>query len=157
MTPRLPNIFRGEVIYVTPGSGKTFCTKKYEGVIDADDLLVSAIEEISPGFRDKRANDPRLVLFKYMRYINFNLRKMNSLYDRATELIDENASNGNTILLGSYRLMHLATYIFVQQNENIVRSGFRRSKETSAIDENEVAAIRYFDRYLEPALVNFPT
>eukprot|EP01052_Picozoa_sp_SAG31_P064974 SAG31_NODE_23810_length_495_cov_0.828283_1_plen_86_part_01 len=67
--PRLPRMFWGEVVYATPGSGKTFVARKYRDVVDADELLVEAIQELAPNFDLGWYDDPRTVIFRYFRFI----------------------------------------------------------------------------------------
>lgn len=45
MSPKLPRMYWGEIIYATPGSGKMYVAKKYRDVWDADELIVEAITE----------------------------------------------------------------------------------------------------------------
>ena len=46
--PRLPRKYWGELVYATPGSGKTFVANKYRDVVDGDDLIVEAIAQVVP-------------------------------------------------------------------------------------------------------------
>ena len=46
--PRLPSIYWGELIYATPGCGKTYVANKYRDVVDGDDLIVEAISQVKP-------------------------------------------------------------------------------------------------------------
>lgn len=82
---RLPRLFWGEIIYVTPGSGKTFVTNKYDDVIDSDDVIVDIIKEKYTTFIVHEYDDPREVLFKYFAYIKFNRKRMNEIYKRAAK------------------------------------------------------------------------
>ena len=61
--PRLPSTYWGQLIYATPGCGKTYVANKYRDVFDGDDLIVEAIPEESPYFDTGYYNDPRKVIF----------------------------------------------------------------------------------------------
>ena len=71
--PRLPRKYWGELIYATPGCGKTYVANKYRDVVYGDDLIVQAIQEVcNSGFYIETYDDPRSVIFQYFRYIKFN-------------------------------------------------------------------------------------
>ncbi|CAJ1936491.1 unnamed protein product [Cylindrotheca closterium] len=72
--PRLPRMHWGELIYATPGCGKTYVANKYRDVVDGDDLIVEATIEVAPHFELDYYDDPRKAIFQYFRYINFNRR-----------------------------------------------------------------------------------
>ena len=42
--------YRGKLIYVTPGSGKTTLARLYDNIIDTDELMVEEIQKLHPDF-----------------------------------------------------------------------------------------------------------
>lgn len=109
--------------------------------------------EISPGFiEDEYADDPRLNIFRYMRYINFSGRLQSQLYSR-TE--DYHASMGMVVLVGTLKLIDVADYVF--RSDNHVRQGFDTDREENTMYDMNVAHnhVFYFDTFLETALMHF--
>lgn len=102
MSPRLPRLYWGELIYATPGTGKTFVANKYRDVIDFDDLMIAAIKEVSSsGFVLDNHDDPREGIQKYFKYIQFSRRLMNKVYDHAMEMAHSHCENNDVVLLGT--------------------------------------------------------
>lgn len=153
--PRLPRMFWGEVIYATPGSGKTFVANKYRDVVDADDLMIEAIKELRPNFNIGSYDDPREVIFRYFKYIQFTRNNMNKCYARAKEKMDYHTNRDDVVLCGTMDLIYYADRIFIENDTDIVRSGFesKQDRERENADENNVPT-HFIDGYLEPALHN---
>ena len=134
MAPRLPRMFWGEIIYATPGSGKTYVANKYEDVIDADDLIVQVIDQ-NTNFNVAEYNDPREVIGRYFNYIHYNRALMNRIYDAAVELMNIHKDNNDVVLLGTKDLMHIADRVFIQDDQSIVRGRFDQSSEDDKLDD----------------------
>eukprot|EP00501_MAST-03F_sp_TOSAG23-6_P002350 GSMAST32.ASY1.ANO1.2455.1 assembled CDS len=151
--PRLPRMFWGEVIYATPGSGKTFVANKYRDVVDADDLMVEAIEELTPNFNIESYDDPRQVIFRYFAYIKFKRFWMNKCYAIAKKKMKYHTNQRDVVLCGSMDLMYYADRIFIENDTDIVRSGFesKQDREREYADGINVPT-HFIDGYLEPAL-----
>ena len=151
--PRLPRMYWGELVYATPGCGKTFVSKKYRDVVDGDDLIVEAIRELAPNFYIEDYDDPRRVIFQYFRYINFDGRLRWRVYNRALEKMRDAADEEDVVLFGTMDLMHKADRIFLQTDTDYVRAGFenkRDREESNAQDAN--APIHYINEYLDNSL-----
>jgi len=127
-------MFWGEIIYATPGSGKTYVANKYDDVIDADDLIVQCIDR-NTNFNVSEYNDPREVIGRYFHYIHFNRNLMNRIYDAAVELMNTHKENGDVVLLGTKDLMHIADRVFIQDNSALVRGKFDQSSEDDRLDD----------------------
>lgn len=129
-------------------------------MIDTDDLIVDVAQELSPNwmrYGDEGDDDPRYDIFHYMKYIRYNPRILRKLYVKVAKLMDYHAENGAVVLTGTTRLMYKADYIFIQQNDGIVRDSFDQSGELrilSNLDQYEYV-VNYFDRYLESTLLRF--
>jgi hypothetical protein len=132
-------MFWGELIYATPGSGKTHVASFYCDVIDADDLIVRAIHELTDFDYEylcgRRYTDPREVIQAYFSYIHFKKKYMDRVYDRTCELIEEHKARQNVVLLGTRDLIHLADRVFIQGDKEIVRAGFNQRKESDRVDD----------------------
>mmetsp|Transcript_13092 Transcript_13092/g.18769 ORF Transcript_13092/g.18769 Transcript_13092/m.18769 type:complete len:162 (-) Transcript_13092:1138-1623(-) len=154
MAPRLPRMYWGEIIYATPGSGKTYVAGKYDGVWDADDLIVEAIKEVSYFDCSPFGNsDSRKIIFAYFRYIQFNRRYMNKVYECALDKMREICAENNVVLLGTRDLMDSADRVFIQENPSIVRDGFNSNTEESVVNGlPNYVNIHYIDEYLDNSL-----
>merc|ERR1711933_358756 len=120
--PRLPGTYWGELIYATPGCGKTYVANKYRDVIDGADLIVEAIQEVDNGnFYIGGYNDPRSVIFRYFKYINFNRRIMWKVYNAALRRMRNACDNNYVVLFGTRDGIHNTDRIFLERNEDIVR------------------------------------
>ena len=152
--PRLAREYHGEIIYATPGCGKTYISDKYRDVLDADELMVEAIRELS-NFNVPSYDDPRKVIFRYFRFINFNPWKKQMVYDRCVEKMLACARDDDVVLCGTVDLMHVCDRFFIEQEEGIVRDGFRegraRSRECSKANMADVP-VHWIDSYLEKAM-----
>lgn len=156
--PRLPKIYWGEIIYATPGSGKTFVASKCRNVWDADELIVETIDEktnFDCSIKLWGNVDKRIIIRAYFRYIKFNKRLTKRIYRLALQKMRDICSNGiNVVLIGTKDLMHVANRIFIQQNVDIVRNGFKSHKESNMVDDipNNGIYVHYIDEYLEKSL-----
>jgi hypothetical protein len=158
MAPRLPRIYWGEIIYATPGSGKTYVAGKYDDVWDSDDLIVEVIEEItnfdfSYWGNKEEVTDRRVIISAYFRYIKFNHRKRNRIYQYALAKMKEKCRNNDVVLLGTRDLMHEANRVFIQKDDSIVRNGFKSSIEEVKVDNlpNHIS-VHYINEYLDNSL-----
>ena len=154
--PRLPRKYWGEIIYATPGCGKTHVANKYRDVIDGDDLIVQAISEVSPTFDHGYYDDPRKVIFRYFNYIHFNRRLMNMVYDSALRKMKSACDIDDVVLIGTMDLINEADRIFIQRDEDYVRAGFERkqAREQEEADDSQVTVHEIYE-YLDNSLQRF--
>lgn len=152
--PRLPRMYWGELIYATPGCGKTFVANKYRDVVDGDDLIVDAIRDVTPNFEIGYYNDPRTVIFRYFRYINFNRRIMWRVYNSALRMMKAACQNDDVVLFGTLDLMDKADRIFIEEDTDCVRNGFdedKREREMIEADDSQ-APVHHINEYLDNSL-----
>ena len=146
-------MYWGEIIYATPGCGKTFVANKYRDVVDGDDLIVDAIGEVAPNFVIGYYNDPRMVIFQYFRYINFSRRLMWKVYNSALEKMKVACEIGDVVLIGTLDLMDQADRIFIEEDTYCVRDGFKdkryREKEEAYASQ---APVHYIYEHLDNSL-----
>jgi len=149
--PRLPRMYWGELIYATPGCGKTYVAKKYRDVVDGDDLIVAAIREVkNSGFVIGNYDDPREVIFRYFRYINFNGRIKWRVYNIALQKMKDACDNNDVVLFGTVDLINKADRIFLER-DCIVRNGFNVDRERYEAAELRVETHEIND-YLDNSL-----
>ena len=159
MSPRLPRVLHGKIIYATPGSGKTYLCSKYSNAIDSDDVFVNIAENITNFRPNYDLNDPRHNIRDFMKYINFNKRIRDQIYSAMAEEFNELAECGNVVLTGSIDLMYMADIILIQNNEGIIRNNFNSNRELSELDSIDLneKQVLYIHDYLEQLgmLMNF--
>lgn len=151
--PRLPSMYWGQCIYATPGCGKTYVANKYRDVVDGDDLIVEAISMVTPGFEHGSYDDPRKVIFRYFRYINFNGRIKWKVYNIALELIQQACDNDDVVLFGTMDLIDHADRIFLEEDTYFVRNGFENKQDREEeLAQEAQAPIHYIHEYLDNSL-----
>lgn len=155
-SPRLPRKYWGEIIYATPGCGKTYVANKYRDVIDGDDLIVRAISEVSPNFDHGYYDDPRNVIFRYFNFIHFDRRRMNRVYDSALRKMKRACDVNDVVLIGTVDMMNEADRIFIQRDEDLVRDGFesKQAREQEEADDSQVT-VHDINEYLDNSLQIF--
>ena len=150
--PRLPRKYWGELIYATPGCGKTYVAKKYRDVVDGDDLIVQAIQDVcNSGFHIGSYDDPRYVIFEYFRYIKFNRRLMWKVYNSALRKMRAACEIDDVVLFGTVDLIDEADRIFIQQDDNYVRNGFNQYREKAEAEDLNVT-VHHIYEYLDNSL-----
>ena len=153
--PRLAREYHGEIVYATPGSGKTYISNKYRDVVDGDDLMVEAICELSQDFCVPPYDDPREVIFRYFRFIRFNHRKKQTVYKRCMEKMEAHCRENDVVFCGSVDLIPLCDRLFIEEDEDNIRNGFLESKVSSKETKYSRKAhvpVHYIDCYLEKAM-----
>jgi hypothetical protein len=149
-------MYWGEIIYATPGSGKTYVAGKYDDVWDADDLIVEAIAELSDFDCSRNTwgdTDNRTIIGAYFYHIHFRRRQMNRVYECAFEKMLEKCRNDDVVLLGTKDLMHRADRVFIQENDDIVRGSFNSEKEQHKVRSlPDGVPVHYINEYLDNSL-----
>lgn len=151
--PRLPRMYWGEVVYATPGSGKTYVARKYRDVVDADELLVEAIEELAPHFDPGWYDDPRTVIFRYFQFIHFNRGQMHKCYERMKDKMDRHTQMEDVVLCGTMDLLDYADRVFIEKDSDIVRQGFAQKQDVEESRAEEAGCpVHYIYEYLDNSL-----
>jgi len=151
--PRLPRLYWGEIVYATPGCGKTYIANKYRDVVDGDELIVQAISEVNPGFCHGEYDDPRRVIFRFFEFIHFNRRTMQKVYASALRKMRRAQSRNDVVLLGTMDLMDEADRIFIEKDSDIVRAGFEHKQYREQRDAaDSQAAVHHIYEYLENSM-----
>ena len=144
--PRLPRVYWGELIYATPGCGKTFVANKYRDVVDGDDLIVEAISKAYPSSDHDYYNE----------FINFNSKTKWKVYKIALRKMKRRLRRFPTsvVLFGTMDLMNEADRIFLEKDNDYARNEFDEQKQYC---EEENAAdvdvpVHYIYDYLDNSL-----
>lgn len=150
--PRLPRMYWGELVYATPGTGKTYVANKYRDVVDGDDLIVEAIREVcNYGYKVRHYNDPRHAIFQYFNYIKHNNRLKWQVYHRALEKMRRHARDEDVVLFGTVDLIDEADRIFLQQDDFYIRGNFNVHRERDEADDVNANIHQIYD-YLDTSL-----
>lgn len=144
-------MFWGELIYATPGCGKTYVSNKYRDVVDGDDLIVEAIMEVSPGFAVGHYSDPRKVIFRYFQYIHFDGRMKWRVYNVALRKMRDACDMDDVVLFGTLDLMNEADRIFLENDFYYVRNGFNKDREDYQAGDCHVP-VHHIYEYLDNSL-----
>lgn len=151
--------FEGTIIYATPGSGKTYLAENYDNIVDADDVILDTIRDMSPGFRNLVITDhPSANIGRYIRYAP---SKFHRLYNNVANRLEELRDDGCTVLMGSRRLMYLADFVFIQDNERILEErGLDQDRETKILNKEILKGdldsrnVKRMNNYLELYLID---
>ena len=129
--PQLFRKFWGQIIYATPGCGKSYVARNYRHVWDGDDFLVMAISEASPTFVIGAYGDPRRLIGRYLKYCKEKASKrvLRNMHDCAYNLMRAAADTGDVVLTGTMELMHLADGIFIQRDYEFIKGGFKANRQ----------------------------
>jgi hypothetical protein len=143
--PKLLRKYRGEIIYATPGSGKTFLSQRYENVVDTDVLKIEAIKEIYKGIRreypgfDFSQDD---VIYRFHVHVNGG-EIMKKVTKMTIKKMRGFASRNYIVLTGQKDLLHIVDRVFVQRNASLLLPGFNPAKERKMIRENYTGSSMY--------------
>lgn len=118
--------YQGKVIFVTPGSGKTNLAKTNEQVVDADDLLLEAIQELNPEYPISDQLTAAQNIFDAIRYAGIDKTK---LYNIGRQKVKEMAAKGKTVITSSTEFMKDADYVMNQTNPEFIIEKYDRMKE----------------------------
>jgi hypothetical protein len=121
--------YEGKVIFITPGSGKTDLAKNNEDVIDADNLLLEAIQELNPIYPISDQLSAAQNIYDAIRYAGIDKKK---LYTIGAQKIKEMAAKGKTVITSSVALMKHADIIMNQTNPEFIIEKYDRNKELTA-------------------------
>ena len=145
-------MFWGELVYATPGTGKTYVANKYRDVVDGDDLIVEAIREVcNYGYEVGHYDDPRHAIFRYFNYNRHNSRLKWQVYNRALTKMKRHARDDDVVLFGTVDLIDEADRIFLQQDEYHIRGNFNVGRERSEAWDMNVNTHEIYD-YLDTSL-----
>ncbi len=106
--------YRGKLIYVTPGSGKTTLASQNDCFIDTDELMVKEIQQLYPDFSRLRKETIQSYLKRFSDTYNNKTKINNRVLKKCQELLDD----GLTILSGTIKFAKNADFVFVVSPEN---------------------------------------
>lgn len=149
-TKSIHDDYKGKVIFLTPGSGKTDLAKANVNVVDADDLTIDAIMEIQPSFPLDKSIPSSRNIYNAIAYAGID---KNALYELVKKKIGESVSEGKTVVTGSSNLMDVVDYVFTQKHPDILknRADYNTQKEISAAKsagKEPIAVYKYAENIL---------
>lgn len=126
------SVYRGKVLHITSGSGISetvaLCDNQIP-IIDCDELIVEQIRRQYPYFRLKKVPAGENVT-KFCR--NMNPREVSNLFHTVRALLRGKASEGYVVLSSSLRIIEIADYVLVQQNQALWKDRFAVDKDVEA-------------------------
>ena len=130
--------YQGKVIYATPGIGKTTVADKYNEIIDGDDLLLDQLK-LEPGFQKTTETNLAEALLRKFQADPVGANKM---YDRMLTRAKELAGEGNTVLVGSKRLIPQVDLAIVSQEDTSLVRQLKAKRIVAAPAEGVLAESR---------------
>ena len=106
--------FKGKLIYVTPGAGKTTAVENNIGVIDSDVIMAEVMKSLEPDFKMLPNETIQDFIYRYTLEFNNKTKVNNRVIKRANELIIDNY----TVLTGTLKIAKEADYVFVAPPNN---------------------------------------
>ena len=139
---QINDAYKGALVFLSPGTGKTTFSKDFSDVIDADVLTLSAIRELSPDFDLKGYDTVGKAVYDYVIYLNNQLVKginKEMLYNLVYEKAQIYMNMGKTVVTGSSNLMQYADYVFIQENKTIneirEKQGYDVKRELTKVNQ----------------------
>jgi len=130
--------YRGKVIYLTPGSGKTtFKSKNPLSVIDADDITIEEIYKVVPEFKTTETT-PQGIILDFSKKYSY---KNDEVKERVRGRLKEFAKRGYTVLTGSLHHLPVVDLFFTITNEVQLLKRFKTLEELRKYQVKELEAI----------------
>ena len=133
----IDNAYKGALVFMSPGSGKTSFSRKNSNIIDADNLTLQVIKEVDPSFKLSGYDTPGKAIYDFL--VHQKSLSWNQLYDKVYEKAQIYMNMGKTVVTGSSNLMKFADYVFVQENKMInearAKEGYDVQKELKKVNE----------------------
>ena len=140
---QINDAYKGALVFLSPGTGKTTFSTTFSDVIDADVLTLSAIRELSPDFDLKGYDTVGKAVYDYtVHYSSPSGQRADkkALYELVYQKAQVYMNMGKTVVTGSSNLMQYADYVFIQQNKaiNDVRAQQRYDVSKELVKVNEL-------------------
>eukprot|EP01038_Epipyxis_sp_PR26KG_P008673 gene8673-11718_t len=150
--------YQGQIIYATPGSGKTTLADNFNGIIDADEVILETIAELSPNFEFVSNCHPSINILRYFKYAPYLANTC--LYDEVENKFNNLCENDYTVLTGTLRLMYMADFVFIQKNPIIAANrNFDQEREMEKVKEQiaegnfDWSSVKYMNNYLDEYII----
>ena len=123
----LDNMFKGKIIYFSPGLGKTTLVELYpDQFVDMDVLLYEEFKN-DPGFENATPENIGEVVFSMYNIKNPNFGALkDARYASAFKKAQALAAQGKTVLTGSVAFISSADYSIKASNEDISKEAIRK-------------------------------
>ena len=127
--------YRNQVIYVTPGAGKTTLTNKEVVFYDADELIKEVMQELHPDFKMTADQTVQEYILAFTEKYKYKSKINNLALNKARKL----CIDGFTVLTGTLKLAKSADYVFVMKPENQrIISRFKNISESTKFYEFQI-------------------
>ena len=128
------DIYKGQLVFMTPGSGKSFLASKNPNVIDADMLLVETASQLNPEFKPNPDATGFQNINKALQFVD-----RQELYNKTFKKIQALKQQGKTVVTGSRAFIKFADFVMVQSDKNItaerIKDGYDMNIELDEINK----------------------
>jgi predicted NAD-dependent protein-ADP-ribosyltransferase YbiA (DUF1768 family) len=122
--------YKGKVVYVSPGSGKTIYSETTENVVDGDVITFAMMQQLVPSFELLPGEEVRQAPY---RFFNEYPKLFNQAYVLGTAQIEKLVAEGKTVLVGSKHYLPISDFVYLQTDPKKRREKYPLDKEKMAI------------------------
>jgi len=131
--------YKGKLIYVTPGAGKTTAVENNIGVLDSDVIMVEVMKSLEPDFKMLPDETIQDFIYRYTLEFNNKTKVNNRVIKKANELQDDNY----TVLTGTLKIATVADYVFlIPPTNSRVQTRFGGFENATIWHRKEIAYLR---------------
>jgi hypothetical protein len=130
----IDDIYKGQLVFMTPGSGKSYLASKNSNVIDADMLLIETASQLNPEFKPNPDATGFQNINKALQFVD-----RQDLYNKTFNKIQALKKQGKTVVTGSRAFIKFADFVMVQSDKNItqerIKDGYDMNIELDEINK----------------------
>lgn len=157
-------MYHGKVVYATPGSGKrtvtNFCGDT-GNVLNGDDILLDSIQFCFHSFVENKEESVEENILRFFQFYDGDSEEVQRVYVRSREMIaktvnekDSRTGALKTVLIGDLNLMHLADYVFLQNNTALKCEEYNFEEEVALA--TYLGKGMYISTYISEVLLSDP-
>ena len=134
------NKYKGSIVYVSPGAGKSFLFNLYSNIIDTDEMIKTNME------RSGMKKDPNETIGQFIvRGFETDKDKMTRIYAEVLQEMKSFASLGYTVLTGSNRWIPEADHVILTEDDAKLEANLKGGMTVEEFRNKEI------ERLKEPA------
>jgi hypothetical protein len=134
------NKYKGSIVYVSPGAGKSFLFNLYSNIIDTDEMIKTNME------RSGMKKDPNETIGQFIvRGFETDKDKMARIYAEVLQEMKSFASLGYTVLTGSNRWIPEADHVILTEDDAKLEANLKGGMTVEEFRNKEI------ERLKEPA------
>ena len=127
--------YKGKLIYVSPGSGKTTLASQNNCFIDTDELMVGEIQILHPDFPKLKTESIQNYIRRFTDTFKYKTKINNRVIKRCQEFLDRNL----TVLTGTIKIAEKADFVFLIPPTNLrVQSRFGGFENANIWHQEEI-------------------